>query len=44
MWYAALCQLPKILHWPSFSSFNDPTEDEADKENDTILMYDKSEE
>ena len=36
-------QLPKILHRPSFSSFDDPTEDEADKENNTILMYDKSE-
>jgi mediator of replication checkpoint protein 1 len=37
------CQLPKILHRPSFSSFEDPTEDETDKENNTILMYDKSE-
>lgn len=36
-------QLPSMLHRGSLSSLDEPTEDEGDKENNTRLMYDRSE-
>lgn len=36
-------RLPGIIHRGSLSSIDDPTEDEGDKENNTRLMFDKSE-
>jgi len=38
-----LNRMPGIIHRGSLSSFDEPTEDENDKENNTQLMFDKSE-
>jgi mediator of replication checkpoint protein 1 len=35
--------MPGMIHRGSLSSFDEPTEDENDKENNTQLMFDKSE-
>jgi mediator of replication checkpoint protein 1 len=38
-----LIRMPGMIHRGSLSSFDEPTEDENDKENNTQLMFDKSE-
>lgn len=38
-----LNRMPVVTHRGSLSSFDEPTEDENDKENNTQLMFDKSE-
>lgn len=38
-----LTRMPGMIHRGSLSSFDEPTEDENDKENNTQLMFDKSE-
>jgi mediator of replication checkpoint protein 1 len=38
-----LSRMPGMMHRGSLSSFDEPTEDENDKENNTQLMFDKSE-
>lgn len=38
-----LSRMPSMTHRGSLSSFDEPTEDENDKENNTQLMFDKSE-